>query len=102
MGVHVVCINEFISFFFKIYYIRPNGKIFVAAPTATLIHSQQQLKEDDIVLFKHRGYWLSNQSPKSPSIYRIRSDLTCDHVLHSFHNRKSQSDGSFFFKEQFF
>src|SRR5690606_38804371 len=46
--------------------------------------------------FKHRGYWLGNQTPKSPSIYRIRSDKSWSDVVHSFHHRSHKPSRSSF------
>ena len=76
---------------FYIKRVTSNPIIFIESSTYSLLSSKQQLKQGDIVSFKHRGYWLSNQTPKSASIYRIRSDLTWDHVLHSYQHRSSKS-----------
>ena len=62
---------------------------FTASPTAGLIASKQQLKEGDVVTFTHRGFWLGNQTPKSPSIYRVRTDVSWSDVVDSFQHSKS-------------
>jgi hypothetical protein len=61
--------------------MRPNGVRFVASPTTTALTWKWQLKPGDIVTFKHRGFWSATQKPKSPTIFRVRTDKTWDEVV---------------------
>jgi hypothetical protein len=69
-------------------HYRPNNVKFVAAPT-TALSTKWNLKEGDIVTFKHRGFWLGSQRPKSPIIYRLRPDKTWDDVVASLASNES-------------
>jgi len=41
-------------------------------------------KPGDIATFKHNGFLLSNKKPKSPSLYRMRPEVTWEDVVASF------------------
>jgi hypothetical protein len=66
---------------------------FIAAPTTPALAAKWQLKPGDIVTFKHRGFWLGNKQPKSPTIYRVRTDKTWHDVVRSFDERKLTPTG---------
>jgi hypothetical protein len=68
---------------------------FVASPTTTAFVTKWQLKPGDIVTFKHRGFWFGSGKPKSPTIYRIRSDKTWEQLLASFDQNKVTPTGKY-------
>jgi hypothetical protein len=72
---------------------RPNGITFIAGPTTTVLASKWNLKPGDIVTFKHRGFWIGSNKPKSPTIYRVRQDRTWEDVVASFDAQKHTPTG---------
>lgn len=66
----------------------PNGVTFIATPATPALTTKWQLKPGDIVTFKHRGFWLGNGKPKSPTIYRVRTDKSWDDIVNSFDENK--------------
>ena len=57
---------------------------FVALAGTTEFAKRWDPKPGDIVSFKHRGYMLTSNKPKSPTLYRIRNELTWDAVVHNW------------------
>jgi hypothetical protein len=73
------------------FFYRPNGVTFVASPTTTAFATKWNLKEGNIITFKHSGYWMASKKPKTPSIYRVRPDKTWEDVVKSFETNKPAS-----------
>ena len=67
---------------YKIY--RPNGVRFEAPAGTTEFAKRWNPQPGDIVSFKHRGFMLSSNKPKMPSLYRMRDDLTWDDMVHNW------------------
>jgi len=63
----------------------PNGVSFACAAGTMEFGRRWQPKVGDIVSFKHHGYLLGSQHPKSPSLHRLRPDLSWDDVIRNFH-----------------
>jgi len=61
--------------------LRPNGVRFIGTPGTAEFLKRFSPKEGDIVSFKHAGFLLSSKKPKFPTLYRVRSDLTWQHVV---------------------
>jgi len=66
---------------------RPNGVRFVAPAGTTEFAKRFNPQPGDIVTFKHRGYMLSSNKPKVPTLYRIREDLTWENVVQNWKER---------------
>jgi len=62
----------------------PNGVTFTAPPGTMEFVKRQNLEIGDIVTFKHRGFMLGSKKPKSPSLSRIRPELTWGDVVAAF------------------
>jgi hypothetical protein len=77
--------------------LRGNGVTFVAEPATTVLTSKWELKPGDIVTFKHRGFWLSNNKPKSPTIYRVRADKTWEDLVAAAQNNQVPSGNLYYF-----
>jgi hypothetical protein len=77
-----------------LHIYRPNGITFLATPATTALSNKWQLKPGDVVTFKHKGFWLGSQKPKSPTIYRLRLDKTWDEVVAAFDKRKYSPTGA--------
>ena len=45
------------------------------------------VQKGDIVSFKHSGFLASSKRPKFPVLYRVRSDLTWEHVVGNWKDR---------------
>jgi hypothetical protein len=76
-------------------WCRPNGMTFVASPNTTV--TKWPLKPGDIVTFKFRGFWLGSGKPKSPTIYRVRTDKTWEEVVSSFKQNTRIPTGVYLF-----
>jgi hypothetical protein len=61
----------------------------VSGPATTALSMKWQLKPGDIVTFKHRGFWLGSGKPKSPTIYRVRPDISWQYLLDSVQLRST-------------
>jgi len=85
MYYHLKYIRSFISLFALIS--RPNGVRFVAPAGTTEFAKRFNPQPGDIVTFKHRGYMLSSNKPKVPTLYRIREDLTWENVVQNWKER---------------
>ena len=79
----------------QIYRIlaRPNKVTFTAVPGTAEFAKKRDLKPGDIVSFKHRGFMIGSLKPKSPEIYRVRSDLTWEDLVNGFVERKPTISG---------
>jgi len=75
---------------------RPNGVRFVAPAGTTEFAKRWNPQPGDIVSFKHRGFMLSSNKPKVPTLYRIRDDLTWDDVVHNWNERIRTPNGNIF------
>jgi len=63
---------------------RPNGTRFTALAGTTEFAKRYNPQPGDIVSFKHRGFLLASKKPKIPTLYRIRTDISWDDVLHNW------------------
>jgi len=70
---------------------RPNGVRFIAPAGTTEFLKRWRPVQGDIVTFKHRGFMLGTLKPKMPTIYRVRSDLTWEDVVHNWKEKKLPS-----------
>lgn len=61
--------------------IRPNGVRFTAPAGTTEFSKRWHPQPGDVVSFKHRGFLLTSQKPKLPTVYRIRTDITWEDVV---------------------
>ena len=77
---------------------RPDGVTFTASPGTTEFLKRHQLKPGDIVSFKHSGFLLGSHKPKSPALYRLRTDVTWEDVVKNWKDQKTAVTGiSFYF-----
>jgi len=90
MGMRIVCqlleTNQ-PTHYFLIFNNRPNGVRFEAPAGTTEFAKRWNPQPGDIVSFKHRGFMLSSNKPKMPTLYRIRTDMTWDDVVHHWKER---------------
>lgn len=61
---------------------------FTAAPGTSEFIKRWQPKIGDIVSFKHKGFLSGSKRPLSPSLYRLRPDLTWEDVVTSWKDDK--------------
>ena len=69
------------------FIIRPNGVRFVAPAGTTEFAKRWNPQPGDIVSFKHRGFMLTSNKPKMPTLFRIRDDITWAVVVHNWNER---------------
>jgi len=81
---------------------RPNGVRFVAPAGTSEFLKRWDPIIGDIVSFKHHGFMFATQKPKSPMLFRVRSDLTWDQVLDHWKQQKPSISGLFFFLFYFY
>jgi len=72
----------------NLIYLRPNGVTFVAGPGIAEFVKRWQPNIGDIVTFKHKGFLMGSKRPISPSLYRLRPELTWDDVIVSAREQK--------------
>jgi len=59
------------------------------APAGTSEFAKRwQPKEGDVVSFKHRGMLSMSGTPKCPTLYRLRRDITWEDVVHNWQEQK--------------
>jgi len=79
---------------YSFHSFRPNGVTFTAAAGTTEFAKRWNPQPGDIISFKHHGYLLASQKPKFPTLYRLRSDITWDDVVHNWKEQKSTPNGN--------
>jgi hypothetical protein len=73
--------------------IRPNGIRFIAPAGTTEFVRRWNPQPGDIVSFKHRGYLLSTNKPKLPTLTRMRTDMTWEDVMNNWKEQKHNNSG---------
>lgn len=68
--------------------VRPSGIRFFAHAATTEFVRRWNPQKGDIVSFKHKGYLLASKKPKTPSLYRLRSDLAWEDVVANWKENK--------------
>ena len=95
VGPHWECILYVLPFVIVTYIClpRPNGVTFTAAPGSKEFLKTWAPKKDDIVSFRHSGFFAGSKRPKFPLLYRLRPDLSWESVVSNW-NDQTESSGS--------
>lgn len=86
-AVSVFILSFFLQEYWFIFY-RPNGIRFVASAGTTEFTKRWNPQIGDIVSFKHHGYLHASKKPKFPTLYRLRTDISWEDVVHNWKEQK--------------
>lgn len=89
-----ICYADTHQMFNTCLSIRPNGVRFTASAGTAEFARRWDPQPGEIVTFKHRGFLLNSKKPKLPTLHRMRTDITWDHVLSNWKEGKQNNKGT--------